>query len=742
MRVVPALLAALVGLPCPSTPDSSAREPSPTAPVPLGAPAASARAAAAGPALDLAREIVVSLAVPPRGSSRARPATRIAVRASALGLEVVAPLARALEAEVEPGVIADGAAPPAARGGTAARSPASPAGFDLDPGRVFLLRARDGASARLAARSLASDPEVEWLEPNLPREAAEFPLDGSLPDDPLLGQGRQWALWNAAGADIGAREAWTLSCGANELILAIADTGVDPDHPDLQRRLPDGTPRLIRGRDVSLDLAGSWADSVAHGTSVAGVMAALTNDGPHFDSLGVAGICGGDGRDNAGCRLVPIKIAAGHGTTASSFEIASGIVYAATARARVLNLSFAGFGSSDLERRALYYALTRGCVVVAAAGNRGATAPTAAQYPAAYAAEGLCIQVGASDALDRRAAFSSYGPGLDLVAPGVEVWTTAPTYPNAYGSHWPGYQAGWGTSFAAPCVSGAAGLLLARRPELSDTDLQHVLRESAHDIGEPGVDAETGWGRLDAAAALRAIGPSIGIAHDERGATYRPTGVFGTLAVGTDSFGSFDRAAWWSGRLAEEVEVSVRIMLPDSFLDAARVWPRVGGTMALPPGFRLDHYAPWAEVAARDGREATLRGYLYRLPNAAPDSAEAWLPLPPDQARIAFSIVGPVRRPAAVSRPLPAVASFRVAPNPARGRARMSGPPGAWIALLDVAGRRILTARLDPDHGAFEWDGRDQSGRRVHPGLYFLRGEGAFHGSEPALAPYRFVVLE
>ena len=182
----------------------------------------------------------------------------------------------------------------------------------------------------------------------------------------------------------------------------------------------DGGSRIELGLNVTADPepagATAIADSFGHGTLVAGVMSARSGEGPHFDSLGVAGVCGGDGRGNIGCRLVPIKITSGRLGWASSFDIARGILYAVAVGARAVNLSFAGDGESAVERGALYRAVTHGCAVVTASGNRGTAAP---QYPAAYAADGLCIQVGASDPYDRRAAFSSYGPGLDVVAPGV-----------------------------------------------------------------------------------------------------------------------------------------------------------------------------------------------------------------------------------------------------------------------------------------------------------------------------------
>src|SRR5207245_2499551 len=150
----------------------------------------------------------------------------------------------------------------------------------------------------------------------------------------------------------------------NDLLLAVADTGIDPGHPDLADTLPNGRPRIAFTTNVTSEPGGAVTDSFGHGTLVAGVMAARTGDGPHFDSLGIAGVCGGDGRANAGCRIVPIKIAPGRSGSATSFDIARAIRYATAVGARAVNLSFAGAGESAIERAALYDAVTRGCIVV------------------------------------------------------------------------------------------------------------------------------------------------------------------------------------------------------------------------------------------------------------------------------------------------------------------------------------------------------------------------------------------
>jgi subtilisin family serine protease len=657
-------------------------------------------------------QLVVGLAGP-RSGAAAR-ATRLAARLARLGLAATRSLADGL---------------PVARA-IAASAPLNP--FAFDPARAWLLEAPDSATASAALASLADDPDIAWVEPNRMREATLAAPAGDLPpgfpNDPLFRDTRQWGLANAgpsgvyggiAGADIQALEAWRRCTGSGGLRLAIADTGIDPAHPELALTLPDGSTRIEHALNVTSEPGGSVADSNAHGTMVAGVMSARSGEGSHFDTLGIAGVCGGDGATNPGCRIVPIKIAPGHSSLASSFDIARAIVYATDLGARAVNLSFAGSGGSAVERGALYYAVTRGTIVVAASGNRANAAP---QYPAAYAADGLCIQVGASDPFDRRAAFSSYGPGLDVLAPGTDVWTTFVTYRNAAGLLLDGYTTGAGTSFAAPFVTGTVGLLAALRPDLTDTDFQRLIRESAHDLGAPGPDPETGWGRLDAGAALAAVPPELGVWHDEV-AGERLTWLGGdSLWVSEPGPGTMTllRGMHRAGLYAIETTVA----LPDSFLGSVRVWPRVGGTFTVRPGFQLPYWAPWCEVAETHAGGFTLRGYLYRVRDEElpAGSEDPWLPVPPDQARFGFTVLGPVRRPPALDAPASAAPGVpRARPNPFRDGVRLRGAPGALITVTDIAGR--VMARLVGDSAAGEvvWDGSAPGGQPAPPGLYFVR---------------------
>jgi subtilisin family serine protease len=228
--------------------------------------------------------------------------------------------------------------PTAAFAARMAARPSRPDPFDLDPDRVWLVSGDDAV-----AQSLAAQPDVEWIEPVQLRSFASVSVLDSMPNDPLFRKTKQWGLWNAGptgtyhgtlGADIHAQEAWTMSTGSNDVILSIADTGIDPNQPELGGLMPDGRARLIYPFNATVNPVEGVIDSFAHGTTVAGVMASRTNDGPHFDTLGVAGVCGGDGHGNAGCRLIPMRIPVGNSGDATSFDIARAMVWATQHGAR------------------------------------------------------------------------------------------------------------------------------------------------------------------------------------------------------------------------------------------------------------------------------------------------------------------------------------------------------------------------------------------------------------------------
>ncbi|MBI5667897.1 MAG: S8 family serine peptidase [Chloroflexi bacterium] len=238
-------------------------------------------------------------------------------------------------------------------------------------------------------------------------------------NDPLYPQ--QWHL-----PVIGTADGWAAVTSASpSVIVAIVDSGICADHPDLAGR-------ILPGYDF-VDRDGQPQDALGHGCGVAGIVAANASNGE-----GIAGIA-------PNVQVLPLRALDSRGIGTYS-NVAAAIVYAADHGAAVINLSLGGTTPSELLQNAVDYAIAKGALVIAAAGNTGG----AVLYPAAYAP---VIAVASVDSSLQRSRFSSYGPEIDLFAPGENILTT---------SHDGGYQPMTGTSFAAPQAAGIAALELAR----------------------------------------------------------------------------------------------------------------------------------------------------------------------------------------------------------------------------------------------------------------------------------------
>jgi len=314
-------------------------------------------------------------------------------------------------------------------------------------------------------RALQAMSGVQYAEPNY-LVRADF-----IPDD---------ARWSEqyGPVRVQAPAAWDVTTGSASVILAIVDSGIDAAHPEFAGR-------LLPGYDF-VEKDAQPQDECGHGTHVAGIAAATGNNGQ-----GIAGIAWG-------VRILPIRVlnAWCSGTMA---DLAEGIVAAVERGARVINLSVGSRNNSTLLENATLYAYHHGAAIIAAAGNMDLYGNHALTYPARY---DWVLAVGASDASDQRAAFSCYGPELDIMAPGENILSTMPLGGNAYGKA-PGYDTLSGTSMAAPHVAGAAALL-ASLPQFASPDaIYAALTATALDLGDAGRDDATGYGLLQIYAALQ-----------------------------------------------------------------------------------------------------------------------------------------------------------------------------------------------------------------------------------------------
>ena len=346
-----------------------------------------------------------------------------------------------------------------------------------------------------------------------------------VPNDPLYkGKGawgqdfdNQWAI-KRIGLTAGKNSAWAVrpeDGRRRRVVVAIIDSGLDWTHPDIDPAKLWRNPGEIPDNGVDDDSNGyvddviGWNfvddnnlpwDQDGHGTFVAGVIGAATNNG-----YGIAGI-------NPDATLMILKALGPFGSGYGS-AVARAILYAVDNGADIINLSLGTGDYMLLTHMAINKAREKGVIVVVAAGNQ-------AKYAAKHYPAGLpgVITVAATDRKDRRAGFSNWGEPVDIAAPGVDVLSLRARNTDLLAflpgvDYMPGkgvvgedgafYRAS-GTSFAAPMVSGVLSLVLSSRPEVTRRQAVRMVLQSARDIETPGIDNYTGYGLLDAAAAVRA----------------------------------------------------------------------------------------------------------------------------------------------------------------------------------------------------------------------------------------------
>lgn len=350
----------------------------------------------------------------------------------------------------------------------------------LDVDLVRFRAVRQPGSVQAAGHvidTLAQHPSVEHIQPNYVYTVSDAGPNKSylpfaighpafVPNDPSLSFQYAWA-------NLEAYKGWLHANSNQNVVVAVVDTGIQLDHPDLKGK-------LVPGYDFVYDDADP-DDANGHGTHVAGIVGAVTNNG-----VGVAGTC-------LNCKLLPVRVLDEYGS-GSAGDVAQGIVYAADRGAKVINLSLGIEAPDQVLKVAVEYAWNKGAVVLCAAGN-GGDKGNMLNYPAYYDA---CEAVGATNQDDSHALFSQWGQWVDIVAPGSAIYSThLVLYDDPDGVT--GYATISGTSMATPFVSGVAGLLAGQG--LTNQQIRNRLRQTADPIGGTG----TYWsnGRLNMWRALR-----------------------------------------------------------------------------------------------------------------------------------------------------------------------------------------------------------------------------------------------
>jgi subtilisin family serine protease len=587
------------------------------------------------------------------------------------------------------------------------------------------------------------------------REAAEERWASAAhvtPNDPSFGQ--QWGLSNSGGTVCGysailtssifADQAWNQTTGSPNVRMAILDSGINPFHEDFAGRVQLG-PDFVNG--------GSAADDNGHGTSVAGIAAAVGNNG-----TGVAGVA---------WQLQPwaVKVLDEFAGGVPP-DLSSGIAWADSVGIPILNMSLGwndpseiGAADRSLLATLTLRALKHGRFLVASSGNaREALGPFNA-CPAdldkrVYAVGAFLpngnrwrdiAELAATDcSAFNPCSMSNFGGFLDAVAPGGRLIVTTDLGPTDYldlsgcvtGNR--STMAFSGTSAAAPFVSGIAALLLARRPELSGEDIAQILNRTTPGPNPPNNWVpEYGWGRVNGLAALNFVGPSKTIAH--WGAGPGPF-TLGALAVVDSTYISprlfRDVPGLPSTYTTSGMRYRLRATLawPFSFQSDIKGWTRSSGTLAWKdksPYFYNEEVDTATFVPATFGTTgATVEAFVFRLKNASDTTKTiGWFPTDPAHASVAFTVVGTASGttgigPATVAAQL-AVTTF---PNPTRDAVRLSLdiPARGHVRtlVLDLAGRRVATVverELEAGRSEFWWDGRREGGGRCPAGVYFCR---------------------
>lgn len=299
--------------------------------------------------------------------------------------------------------------------------------------------------------------DVRFAEPNY------LLLPNKVPNDQYYRE-YQWNL-----PMLNMENSWDITDGSEDVIVAVVDTGVDLQHPDFRGKLVEGY-NVLTG-DNQAD------DDNGHGTHVAGIIAAKTNN-----NAGIAGI-------SWNSKIMPVKGIGADGT-GSAFDIATGIKWAADNGASVINLSVGNYSPSQVLQDAVSYAYERDVVLVAASGNDNTEQPS---YPAAYPE---VLAVGAVDYRGERAEFSNFGDYVDVVAPGVDI-------PSTFIDNQ--YAALSGTSMASPHVAGLAALIRSANGELSNREVMDIIRRTSVDQGAAGQDPYYGFGIINSADALTSV---------------------------------------------------------------------------------------------------------------------------------------------------------------------------------------------------------------------------------------------
>lgn len=357
--------------------------------------------------------------------------------------------------------------------------------------QVDIIQAADSFSTDALVAKLSENPNVLVTEKN------SYIQTAALPNDPDLSKAWQFER-------VGADETWNKVNNSQTVVVAVIDTGLNIQHPDIANNVVTGYD-YVEGSTDMVDLSG-------HGTLVAGCVAAVADNG-----IGMAGIVGA-----SNIKVAPYRVG---GLSDGDKNLDVGYICAALFDAaarpdvKVINMSFGGYMVSAALRTAVENAVSAGKVLVAAAGNEGSNANYSGELavPASY---NNVISVGATDNTNKIAYFSQHNSLVDLCAPGHKIYST---------NHDGSYEEASGTSFASPITAAACAVLMAADHTMTSAQVETLLKETALDFGAKGRDDYYGYGMIQLDAALAKVTPTNPLKIDTF-TVDKPTGqTLGTL---------------------------------------------------------------------------------------------------------------------------------------------------------------------------------------------------------------------
>ncbi|MEE3212813.1 MAG: S8 family serine peptidase, partial [Actinomycetota bacterium] len=477
-------------------------------------------------------------------------------------------------------------------------------GPSLDGVGLYLIETLRDLDAALEV--LGRSPAVKWAGPDTVVSVAD------LPSDPRLDE-----LWGLTGGNgIDAPGAWAHSLGDPSVVVAVIDTGVDLDHPDLEANIWTN-PGEIADNGIDDDANGyiddlhGWDfvnndadpnDDHDHGTHVAGTIAGVAND------VGVVGVA-------PGVRIMALKFLSASGGGYSS-DAVSALSYAISNGASISNNSWGGGGSSGAMSGMLDQAAAADHLFVAAAGNNGSDNDASPTYPASYPQD-IVLTVASTQIDGNRSSFSNYGElGVDVAAPGSAILSSV---------HGGGYATFSGTSMATPHVVGIVALVRSVAPELTAVQVKERLVDSSTWVDALSTVSGSG-GRVDAAAAVGASvasAPVVSIVEPVASVTEGSPVTLTATAVGSDG---------------TDLSASV------SWTDSSGVVVATGGTFDWTPQVagvqRLRAEVADAGLVGLDAVFVDVQEVQRSLTIVSPNGGEAFLP--GDAVEIGWTSEGPV----------------------------------------------------------------------------------------------------